>query len=1031
MIKKLTLTITAVLFATMSVFAQNMQVSGRVTSTDGTAIAGATVVVEGTNIGTTTDGDGKYTLSAPANGLLTFSFLGYIDASIAVNNKTVVNAMLSEDTENIGEIVVVGYGSGRKVGTLIGSVDRVKADKLEERPTNNVMDAMQGQVPGLQIFSGAGELTAESTIRLHGMGSISAGNEPLVLLDGAPITTGTLMQMNQNDIASISVLKDASATSIYGSRAANGVIYVTTKKGSRGQESAVVSLRTQYSMSSPIQPRMKRMNTQQLLGYTADAFAAAYGFDYGDPAVKPDAYWGQVGGAIFKTSFPEGYFGDGTTHDGFKKLSALAFGIDESVDVNWYDEILKKNAPMYQADLSVSGGTQKTSYFLSTSYLNQEGIAPGSDNSRYTFRVNVDSQAKKWLKVGMNLGLAYSDYANAYGAYMTGNESLWTGSPILASLLIPSYQNNKNEDGSDMMFLDSYMQANPKHLYNWQKYDRNRLQLNGSTFIEVQPVKGLTLRSQLSANAFDVRSTNISSPDTPTSTGTKGTGTVNESFQRSYSWTSTNTAEYRHTFADAHHFSALLGHESIYGSGHSFGVGTKGITNSDLLYLSKGTETTSLPTYSTSKYAYNSAFFRAEYDYSEKYFVDASVRYDACSRFGAENRGAIFWSVGAMWNLKKEAWLKDVDALSNLSLKASYGTQGNSGIGNYAQYETIASSRYPYMGNGAWYISNAGNPQLAWEQQATLTIGAHVELWKKLTLGVDWYRRQTTDMLMGMPLAPSSGFTSQTANIGAMRNSGVDVNLNYNIFQNKDWYVSMYANFNYNKNQLTKLWDDTTTDAAMNDSMHYVVGKPYGEFYMPEWRGVNPETGAPQWTNAEGGITENFDEAVAVDLNKSIQAPWSGGFGFNVSWKGIGLTADFSWVSGNYMVNNNLYFLANPGMVIGGYGQVVQALDYWKQPGDNTRFPALWHEMQFDSNILEDASFLRLKNIQLSYTLPRHLLKNNRVISGFKVYVGARNLFTVTDYNGLDPEVASGDDAWDVDYMPNSRQWTFGCEFKF
>jgi hypothetical protein len=214
-------------------------------------------------------------------------------------------------------------------------------------------------------------------------------------------------------------------------------------------------------------------------------------------------------------------------------------------------------------------------------------------------------------------------------------------------------------------------------LYNWNKYDRNRLQLNGSTFIEVQPVKGLTLRSQLSANAFDVRSTNISSPDSPTSTGTKGTGTVNESFQRSYSWTSTNTAEYRHTFADAHHFSALLGHESIYGSGHSFGVGTKGITNSDLLYLSKGTETTSLPTYSTSKYAYNSAFFRAEYDYSEKYFVDASVRYDACSRFGAENRGAIFWSVGAMWNLKQEAWLKDVDALSNLSLKASYGTQGN------------------------------------------------------------------------------------------------------------------------------------------------------------------------------------------------------------------------------------------------------------------------------------------------------------------------------------------------------------------
>ena len=291
MIKKLTLTITAVLFAAMSVFAQNMQVSGKVTSTDGTAIAGATVVVEGTNLGTTTDGDGKYTISAPANGLLTFSFLGYIDASIAVNNKTVVNAMLSEDTETIGEIVVVGYGSGRKVGTLIGSVDQVKADKLQERPTGNVMDAMQGQVAGLQIFSTSGELDSSAAIRLHGMGSISAGNEPLILLDGAPITTGTLMAMNSNDIASVSVLKDASATSIYGSRAANGVIYVTTKKGSRGQENAVVTLRTQYSMSSPVHSKMKRMNTEQLVGYTADSFAAMYGFDYGDPTVMPDAYW--------------------------------------------------------------------------------------------------------------------------------------------------------------------------------------------------------------------------------------------------------------------------------------------------------------------------------------------------------------------------------------------------------------------------------------------------------------------------------------------------------------------------------------------------------------------------------------------------------------------------------------------------------------------------------------------------------------------------------------------------------------------
>lgn len=1001
MVRKIVLSIAAILFASVSVFAQNKQITGTVTSTDGKPVAGATVVVEGTNIGTSTDMNGKYTISAPSNGLLTFSFIGYVDTSIAVNSKTIVNATLSEDTENIDEVIVVGYGSGRKVGSIIGSVEQVKADKLQERPTNNVMDAMQGQVAGLQIFSGMGELSAESTIRLHGMGSISAGNEPLILLDGAPITTGTLMQMNSNDIASISVLKDASATSIYGSRAANGVIYVTTKKGSRGQENAVVTLRTQFSLSSPVDPKMERMSTNELLTYAGNTLAVMNKLDFNNPEIADMA----------------------------RAAAIKMLGADEKVNVNWWDEILKKNAPMYQVDLGISGGTQKTAYYVSASYIDQEGIAPGSTNSRYTFRTNVDAQVKKWLKVGMNLGVAYSDFTNAYSGY--NSSTLYVGSPMLAAIMIPSYQSNKNKDGSDMMFLDSYMTPNPKYMHLWTQYDNNRLQLNGSAFVEVKPVKGLILRSQLSSNAFDYRSTSKSSPDEPTSTGVAGTGSVRESFQRSYSWTITNTAEYKHTIAGEHNLTALAGHESIYGSGLSFGIGTKAITNADLLYLNKGTEITSLPSYSTSKYAYNSAFFRAEYNYAEKYFVDASVRYDACSRFGIENRGAIFWSAGAMWNLKKEAWLKDVSTISNLSIKASYGTQGNSGIGNYDQYETIASGSNPYMGTAAWYLDNAGNPRLAWEQQSTLTIGAQVELWKKLAIGIDWYRRQTSDMLMPMPLAPSSGFSSQTANIGAMRNSGVDFNINYNIFQNKDWYVSAYANFNYNKNQLTKLWEEGLEDAAMNSLMHYVVGKPYGEYYMPEYRGVNPKNGAPQWTAADGGITENFNEAVEIDMNKSTQAPWSGGFGFYLSWKGIGLNADFSWVAGNYLVNNTLYFAADPMMGLNGYGMVRDALDYWKKPGDVTKYPALSYRPKFDSNMLEDASFLRLKNIQLSYTLPRHLLKGNKVISGFKVFVGARNLFTATKYGGFDPEVASGDIASDVEYIPNARQWTFGCEFKF
>ena len=740
MVKKIILLIVAVLFVTISVFAQNMQVSGTVTSTDGKPIAGATVVVEGTNVGTSTDSNGKYTLSAPSNGLLTFSFIGYVDTSIAINNKTVVNAALSEDTANIDEVVVVGYGSGRKVGSIIGSVDQVKSDKLQERPTSNVMDALQGQVAGLQIFSTSGELDATSAIRLHGMGSISAGNEPLILLDGAPITTGTLMAMNSNDIASVSVLKDASATSIYGSRAANGVVYVTTKKGSRGQENAVVTLRTQYSLSSPVQSRMKRMSTDQLLTFAGDTFAAYNGFEYGDPTIYPSATWDQIFGPGASS-----IFGDATMSQAWRQyVRDFYFGIDENVNVNWYDEILKKNAPLYQVDLSVAGGTQKTSYFVSSNYTDQQGILPVSTNKRYTFRANVDSQVKKWLKIGLNLGIGYQKSENASTSDTAGD--LYTSNPLFAAFLIPSYQAAQDENGNDLDFLDFYGTENPKYENKWYKMYGNRLQLNGSTYVEIKPYKDVTIRSQLSANAFDYRSTSSSSPNWPTESGVRGTGSAHESFQRNYDWTWTNTVEYKHTFAEKHNVAAILGHESIYGYSNMWGIGTKGQSYEELLNIGAGTEITALPTYSVGEYAYNSAFFRAEYNYAEKYFVDASVRYDACSRFGIENRGAIFWSAGAMWNLKKEDWLKDVKAVSNLAVKASYGTQGNSGIGNYSQYQVAAPSKYPYNGSPAFGLSGIPNPTLAWEKQSTLTIGAQVELWKKLSVELDWYRRKTTDL---------------------------------------------------------------------------------------------------------------------------------------------------------------------------------------------------------------------------------------------------------------------------------------------
>ena len=1002
MVRKLVLSLIAVLSVCAFAFAQNKQVSGTVVGPDGLPVIGATIMVEGTGIGTSTDGNGKFVISAPADGILAVSCIGYTNQQIPVSNRTALDIVLEEDAEAIADVVIVGYGTGRKVGTVIGSVDQVKSEKLEARPTNNVMDAMQGQVAGLQIMSSSGELNQASTIRLHGVGSLQAGNEPLILLDGAPISSSNLLAMNPNDIAAITTLKDASATSIYGSRAANGVIYVTSKKGARGEEGAVVTLRTQYSFSNMIRPRLNPMNTEQLLNYQGALVAADNNMDYNDPA---NVAWG-------------------------RDQVIATLGIDPSVDVDWFDEIMKSNAPLYQVDLSVSGGSQRTSYYFSGSYYDQQGVMPGSTLDRYSFRSNIETKANNWLKMGLNLSMSYQDARTAL-VTPDGSDGVYPDSPMMGSLLIQPYQRATDDNGNPLYWLDLFNSTNPAYMDKWMTTKNNRLQLNGSAFVELTPVEGLTVRSQLSANAFDYRATVHGNPDTPTATGVTGTTYVQEGFQRMYAWTWTNTAEYKFTVADDHHFTALLGEETIYGNNEAFNAATNGVTNSDLLYISQGTEIAYIPKYTLSKYAYNSVFGRVEYDYQEKYFVDGSVRYDSSSRFGEDNRGATFWSVGAMWNLSKEHFLRNNRTVSDLSLKLSYGTQGNSGIGDYDQYEVIAASQYPYNGNPAWNLSSAGNPQLAWEQQGILTVGASATLWRKLTLGVDWYRRQTTDMLMPKPMAPSSGVSSLIWNIGAMRNTGVDVTLNYDIFANKDWYVNFHATFNYNKNQLTELWEPGLKESTTGDGLtYYVVGKPVNEFYTKEWRGVNPDTGEPQWTAEGGGITTDYNQAIDVDLDKSSIPPYSGGFGFNVMWKGIGLTADFAWTAGAYALNNTLFFTANTYSGRMFYNQSEQALDYWKKPGDVTKYPALQYESQFDSHLIEDASFLRLKNIQISYTLPQSLLANSRFLKGFKVYVGARNLFTITGYDGIDPEAATAVGS-EIDVYANTRQWTFGCEFKF
>ena len=999
MVRKIVLSIVTVLTACFMAMAQNVQVTGTVVDSAGEPIVGAAIVVAGTTTGVTSNVDGSFSVNAPRSGKLIVSCLGYEENTIDIAGKTSFNIVLADSSESIDDVIVVGYGTGKKVGTVIGSVDQVKAEKLENRPSNNIMDAMQGQVAGLQIISGSGELDATSTIRLHGLGSINADTEPLILLDGSPITTGTLLAMNQNDIQSINVLKDASATSIYGSRAANGVIYVTSKRGNYN-EGATVTLRTQYSMSSATQPRVTALNTEELIDFTSRVYTILNGMDANDPE---------------QLQFIRDYYVGG-------------YGIDDSINTNWFDEIMNQGAPLYQVDLGVSGGTRKSTYYFSANYADQEGILPGSTMERYTVRGNVETRIKEWIKTGMSLGTGFTKSTNTFSLGSQGTN--WFTNPINAVTLLPSYQNPYDEDGNPMQIMDyAGGFASPLVLHELFPINNERLQLNGSMFLELQPVKGLTVRSQLSLNAFDFKSSTLSSPDYYYS---DGVGSMSNGFQRNYDWTWTNTAEYKLSLGENHNITALVGHESIYGNSEYTRFGMKGLTDSRFPYPNHGTDLTGIPTYSLGEYAFNSVFGRVEYNFAEKYFVDASIRNDASSRFGAQNRNALFWSAGAMWNVKKEAFLADSDVISNLSVKASYGTQGNSGIGNYLQYATLGATTY--NGNNGWNLASAGNPMLGWEEQRTLTIGAEIELWKKLRLQVDWYRRQTADMLTEVPVPATTGFTSNWVNVGGLRNSGIDITLNYDIFQNQDWYVNFHATFNYNKNQITELWDGLQ-EYALGEDQLMKVGEPYFVYYLQSWQGVNPETGEGQWLMKDGSVVADPTTADFFNTGKTPMAPpYTGGFGINVAWKGLSLVADFSWVHGNYLFNNALYFSENPVFVNWNRNQTTGALDYWKEPGDVTKYPSLEAHIaaggrnSYGDDLLESASFMRLKNLQLAYTLPQKWFANSKYISGIRVYVGARNLWTLTGYTGLDPENTS---VYTLDDYPASRQWTFGAEFKF
>lgn len=967
----------AALSSTIQVLAQDFEVRGKVIAADSKEpLLGVNVRQKGTSNGVITDLDGNYRINVKGTeAVLEFSYTGMQSVERKVNAQTaVLNISLAEKEREIDEVVVVAYGT-RKKGTITGSVSVVKGNVLENAPVASFDQALQGKATGLTVMQSSGEPTAAATFQIRGVNSINADTEPLFVIDGVPVSASDFSSLNPNDIESLSVLKDASSTSIYGARAANGVVVITTKRGIEG-EKAKITLRAQYGFSNLAYGKWDQMNTTERLD-----FEELIGI--------------RVPGTYDREML-------------------------EKTNINWKDVVFRDNAPTQSYEMSVAGGARNINYYISAGYFSQDGTAVGSDFERFSLRANIEAQATKWLKLGTNTSLSYSEYHEAeYGAY-----SIFT--PISAARFMLPYWDPYKADGSltsteDGSWRGSY--GNPMEYLADNPMKRNKTQLVSSTFLEINPIKDLKLRTMFGVEGGDVRTDASTLPSYPSNYGSGG---VAKSFSRGYNMTWTNTANYSFSIHNEHNINVLLGHEVTKNNSDNFSVSTRGQSNDDLLTLTTGT-TASGWSDNNATSTYVSVFARGEYNFRRNYFVDLSIRRDASSKFGENSRWANFWSVGALWDAKLEKFLSDVDWLSMAQLSASIGTSGNSSIPNYDHLPLFAAGpKYSGMTGLAPY--SRGNEDLTWEKLTSFNLALKLGFLDRINVSVEFYNKKTTDMLMEVPITFGNGFDMEWDNIGAMVNRGVEFDINADVLKIKDFTWSINANASYNHNEITELYNGLDEYEIPNSNLMLQVGHPYGEHYVVRYAGVNPVNGDALWYTKDGELTNEYNEEDKVLVGKSFIAPWQGGFGTTLAWRGLSLNAQFSWVKNRWMMNNDRLFDESNGLYSTAYNQSTELLHGWQNPGDVTSIPRYGVNPQMDSHLLEDASFLRLKNLTLAYSLPAKWLKKTKIIEFVRIFAQGQNLLTFTKFTGMDPE--PGLNVYQAAY-PLSRQFTFGAEISF
>lgn len=984
--------------------AQDFQVSGSVTSDDDNSpLPGVTVRVKNSNTGAVTDFDGNYSIVAPAqNDTLVFSFVGFVSQEIGINARASIDVSLATNQEQLSEVVVTGYGD-RDRASFTGSASVVGEELIEDRPFSNVEQALQGNVAGVQLSASSGTPGSVQDIRIRGISSITAGNSPLFVIDGVPVVNGTnqssgtsygnlsaMASLSNNDIESITVLKDASATALYGARGGNGVIVITTKKGKAGKP--VFSFSSQVGALSRAVDGPEMLNAEQYAELHYESRVNA-----GQAATVQEA----------QENFPLPW--DGVTN------------------TNWKDVVTRTNAITQTYNFSVRGGTEKSNYYVSLGHFAQDGVNIGSDFERTTAKLNYQNQITDKLRLNTSLTGSFI----RQNGQLEGNS--FFGNPDASVIFLRSIFDPRNEDGT--LNLEDFPNFyNPIYQAENAIHQRDQSRLLNSTTLEYSFNDNLKFTSVLGLDFLYTEELNFD----PREHG-DGAGVNGFSFgytDRNFNYTWRNMLDYNWRVSEDHDLDFKLVYEAQKNSHNSLGAGGSDIAADGLFYPSSVANPTFVSGF-VSDWAINSVLGTVSYSWLNKIIIDGTFRREGNSRFAQDYRWGSFYSIGGAWVFSREAFLEGAsDWLDTSKFRVSYGKVGNAGIG-LNQYQALLNYGASYNNQAGSFPSQLGNNQLGWENSKNWNVGLDFGFFDRVSGTVEYFYRTTYDLLLDVPISPTSGFSSQTRNVGEMVNQGLEVSLNVDIIRNEEFSWNLGFNLTTLKNEVTSLPQTSTGEEIGIETARSIVteGEPVFSWFLPTYVGVDPENGNPLWyvEGKSGETTSNYSEA-GRSIQGSTFPTLYGGLQTRIDYKGFYLNVNLYYSRGNKIYDVFALYGRSDGR-FPVYNKYASQLDRWQQPGDISENPRnVFQNSSFSSanstRNLHDGEFARLRDLTFGYNFPVELISGVG-LSGLNFYLKGTNILTYVADDDLEHDPEVGADALVLLNAPPLKTYVFGVNISF